>query len=107
MDFSEIRYDVADGVLTITLNRPDRLNAFTPTMMSELIAAFDAADEDDDVRAVIVTGEGRGFCAGADLERGGETFDWRARGNGGRGGAEHPRVGGGGGAPPDSRGGEA
>ena len=97
MDFSEIRYDVADGVLTITLNRPDRLNAFTPTMMSELIAAFDAADEDDDVRAVIVTGEGRGFCAGADLERGGETFDWRARGNGeaGEGGANIPRDGGG------------
>src|SRR3954452_21396620 len=101
MDFSEIRYDVADGVLTITLNRPDRLNAFTPTMMSELIAAFDAADEDDDVRAVIVTGEGRGFCAGADLERGGETFDWRARGNGGagEGGANTARDGGGRGAP--------
>src|SRR3954452_15210580 len=91
MDFSEIRYEVADGVLTITLNRPDRLNAFTPTMMSELIEAFDAADGDDDVRAVIVTGEGRGFCAGADLARGGETFDWRARGNGGT----VPRDGGG------------
>src|SRR3954469_15279384 len=99
MDFTEIRYEAADGVLTITLNRPDRLNAFTPTMMSELIAAFDAADEDDDVRAVIVTGEGRGFCAGADLERGGETFDWRARGNGGEGGGENPRDGGGGGSP--------
>src|SRR3954471_732793 len=95
MDFSEIRYEVADGVLTITLNRPDRLNAFTPTMMSELIEAFDAADHDDDVRAVIVTGEGRGFCAGADLARGGETFDWRARGNGGEGGANVPRDGGG------------
>src|SRR3954471_17197407 len=95
MDFSEIRYEVADGVLTITLNRPDRLNAFTPTMMSELIEAFDAADHDDDVRAVIVTGEGRGFCAGADLARGGETFDWRARGNGGEGGANIPRDGGG------------
>jgi enoyl-CoA hydratase/carnithine racemase len=79
MDFTEILYDVADGVLTITLNRPDRLNAFTRTMMDELIRALDAADSDDDVRAVIVTGAGRGFCAGADLERGGETFDWRAR----------------------------
>jgi len=95
MDFSEIRYEVADSVLTITLNRPDRLNAFTQTMMSELIEAFDAADADDDVRAVIVTGEGRGFCAGADLGGGGETFDWRARGNGGEGGANIPRDGGG------------
>jgi enoyl-CoA hydratase/carnithine racemase len=80
LDFEEIRYEVADGVLTITLNRPDRLNAFTATMMEELIAAFDASDADDDVRAVIVTGEGRGFCAGADLAAGGETFDYRARG---------------------------
>jgi enoyl-CoA hydratase/carnithine racemase len=80
LDFQEIRYEVADGVLTITLNRPDRLNAFTGTMMEELIAAFDASDADDDVRAVIVTGEGRGFCAGADLAAGGETFDYRARG---------------------------
>src|SRR3954462_3277560 len=79
MEFEQIRYEVADGVLTITLDRPDRLNAFTPTMARELIVAFDAADADDDVRAVIVTGAGRGFCAGADLERGGETFDWRAR----------------------------
>ena len=72
MDFEEIRYDVADHVLTITLNRPERLNAFTPTMGRELIEAFDQADADDDVRAVIVTGEGRGFCAGADLGGGGE-----------------------------------
>jgi len=67
MEFEEIRYEVADGVLQITLNRPDRLNAFTGTMGRELIEAFDRADADDDVRAVIVTGEGRGFCAGADL----------------------------------------
>src|SRR3954449_9977757 len=80
MDYETIRTDVEDGVLTLTLNRPDRLNAFTPTMKDELIAAFDAADADDDVRAVIVTGEGRGFCAGADLEAGGQTFDYRARG---------------------------
>jgi enoyl-CoA hydratase/carnithine racemase len=79
MDFQEIRYEVADRILTITLDRPDRLNAFTPTMAGELIAAFDRADEDDDVRAIVVTGEGRGFCAGADLGRGGETFDWRER----------------------------
>ena len=79
MPFEEILYDVDDGVLTITLNRPDRLNAFTNTMMSELLEAFDRADGDDDVHAVIVTGAGRGFCAGADLALGGGTFDWRGR----------------------------
>ena len=79
MDFEQIRYDLADGILTITLNRPERLNAWTPVMQRELIAALDASDADDDVRVVIVTGEGRGFCAGADLAGGGETFDWRER----------------------------
>ena len=79
MGFQDIRYEVADHVLTITLNRPDRLNAFTPTMGHELIEAFDRADADDDVRAIVVTGEGRGFCAGADLGGGGDTFDWRER----------------------------
>ncbi len=77
MNFEEIRYEVADGVLTITLHRPDRLNAFTATMGRELIEAFDLADADDGVRAVVVTGEGRAFCAGADLGGGGDTFDWR------------------------------
>ena len=72
--YSEILYDVADRVATITLNRPAQLNAFTNRMMHELIDAFDAVDADDDVRAVIVTGSGRGFCAGADLSGGGETF---------------------------------
>jgi len=80
MEFEDIRYEIEDNVLTITLDRPDRLNAFTPTMARELIAAFDASDADDDVRAVIVTGAGRGFCAGADLEAGGSTFDYRERG---------------------------
>jgi len=80
MDYETIRTEVEDGVLTLTPDRPDRLNAFTPTMKDELIAAFDQADADDDVRAVIVTGAGRGFCAGADLQAGGETFDYRARG---------------------------
>jgi len=72
--YSEILYDVADSIATITLNRPDKLNAFTNRMMYELIEAFDAVDADDAVRAVIVTGAGRGFCAGADLAAGGETF---------------------------------
>src|SRR4051812_13983519 len=91
MDYETIRTAVEDGVLTLTLNRPDRLNAFTPAMKDELIAAFDQADADDNVRAVIVTGEGRGFCAGADLQAGGETFDYRARGVA----DEVPRDGGG------------
>src|SRR3954449_7874979 len=78
-DFQEILAERADGVLTITLNRPERLNAFTETMRRELIAAFDLADADGDVRVVVVTGAGRGFCAGADLAGGGETFDWRER----------------------------
>ena len=80
MDFEEIIAEVADGVMTITLNRPDRLNAWTAKMADELIEAFDRADDDDDVRAVIMTGAGRAYCAGADLEKGGETFDARARG---------------------------
>jgi len=92
MNFEEIRYEVADHVLTITLDRPDRLNAFTPTMARELIEAFDRSDADDDVRAVIVTGAGRGFCAGADLGGGGGTFDWRDREGGDVG---VPRDGGG------------
>jgi enoyl-CoA hydratase/carnithine racemase len=81
VDFEQIIVDVADSIMTITLNRPDRLNAWTATMANELIAAFDQADADDDVRAVIMTGAGRGYCAGADLEKGGETFDARARGH--------------------------
>jgi enoyl-CoA hydratase/carnithine racemase len=79
MSYEQITTDVAEHVLTITLNRPDRLNAWTPTMGRELIAAFDDADRDDDVRVVIVTGAGRGFCAGADLAGGEATFDWRQR----------------------------
>ncbi len=74
MDFTQIEYAVAEGVATITLNRPDQLNAFTGTMMNEMIDAFDLIDGDDAVRAVIVTGAGRGFCAGADLSSGGATF---------------------------------
>ena len=75
MDYEQIRYRVEDGLLTITLDRPEKLNAFTPRMMHELLEAFDRADADDAVRAVIVTGAGRAFCAGADLSTGGRTFD--------------------------------
>jgi enoyl-CoA hydratase/carnithine racemase len=98
MDFQEIRYEVADRVLTITLHRPDRLNAWTTTMQGELIEALDRADADDEVRAIVVTGAGRGFCAGADLQAGGATFDWRERGRSTFSGAdadEVPRDGGG------------
>lgn len=73
-ELSQILYDVDDHIATITLHRPEQLNAFTGTMMREIISAFDRADADDDVRAVVVTGAGRAFCAGADLSKGGETF---------------------------------
>lgn len=74
MEFQDIALTTSDGVATITLNRPDKLNSFTARMMYELISAFDVTDADDDVRAVIVTGAGRAFCAGADLSSGGDTF---------------------------------
>ena len=74
-DFSQILYDVTDHIATITLHRPEKMNAFTDTMMNEIIAALDLTDADDDVRAVIVTGAGdRAFCAGADLSAGEQTF---------------------------------
>jgi enoyl-CoA hydratase/carnithine racemase len=79
MEYEQIGTEISGGVLTITLNRPDRLNAWTATMGRELIAAVDEADRDDEVRAIIVTGAGRGFCAGADLGGGEATFDWRQR----------------------------
>ena len=74
MELQEVSLDVADGVATVTLNRPDKLNAFTGRMMNELIEVFDRTDADDAVKAVIITGAGRGFCAGADLSSGGDTF---------------------------------
>ena len=74
--FETLLYTVEDSIATIALNRPEKLNAFTTTMMLELIAAFDATDADDAVRAVVVTGSGRAFCAGADLGTGGATFDY-------------------------------
>ena len=84
MAFETLLYDVAEGVATVTLNRPDKLNAVNTTMIGELVQAFDRADADDGVRAVIVTGAGRAFCAGADLSGGGGTFAGRP------GGAERP-----------------
>lgn len=90
MEFEAIGYEVAEGVLTITLQRPERLNAFTEAMGAELIEAFERADRDDEVRAIVVTGAGRGFCAGMDLGEGGDTFDYGERPEG-----EIPRDGGG------------
>lgn len=80
MQFEQILTELSEGILTITLNRPDRLNAWTSTMCSELLQAFDRADSDDEVRVVIVTGAGRGFCAGSDMDAGGDAFDRRKRG---------------------------
>src|SRR5512146_507386 len=75
MAFETIRYEVDGPVLTVTLNRPDKLNAYTAQMGAELAEAFHQADEDDTIRAVILTGEGRGFCAGADISAGAGSFD--------------------------------
>lgn len=75
MKFETILYDVKDEVLTITLNRPERLNAWTRQMLQDLLAAFDVADADDGIGAIVLTGAGRAFCAGADLSAGGgQTF---------------------------------
>lgn len=74
MDFQDITLDVNDGIATITLHRPDKMNAFTGRMMHEIISALDITDEDDRVKVVIFTGSGRAYCAGADLSSGGETF---------------------------------
>jgi enoyl-CoA hydratase/carnithine racemase len=79
-NFETIRLEVEDGIATLTLNRPDKLNAFNTQMMQEMIAAFDQTDADDSVRVVIVTGSGRAFCAGADLSAGAATFDYSTRG---------------------------
>ena len=78
--FNTLEITVDDGIATLYLNRPDRMNAFTREMKDELLAAFDYTDSDDAVRAVIVTGNGRAFCAGADLSSGGDTFDYKKRG---------------------------
>ncbi|MHA6695252.1 crotonase/enoyl-CoA hydratase family protein [Homoserinimonas sp. A520] len=80
MAFEAINYSVADNVATIELNRPEKMNAITSDMREELIAAFDQADTDPDVRVVVVTGSGKAFCAGADVSGGTKTFDPESRG---------------------------
>ena len=91
--FETLLYAVEDGVATITLNRPEKLNAFNTQMMKDMIDAFDATDGDDAVRAVIVTGAGRAFCAGADLSGGAQTFNYDAREGGGEDRAARTRDG--------------
>ncbi|HQN49954.1 MAG TPA: crotonase/enoyl-CoA hydratase family protein [Phenylobacterium sp.] len=78
--FETITLDVEDGVAILTLNRPDKLNAFNTQMMKEMIACFDHTDANDDIKAVIITGSGRAFCAGADLSAGAATFDYDSQG---------------------------
>ncbi len=78
-EFETLSLDRSDGIATITLNRPERMNAFNSRMRADLVAAFDATDADDEVRVVIVTGAGRAFCAGADLSSAGSTFDYANR----------------------------
>ncbi|ASK35655.1 crotonase/enoyl-CoA hydratase family protein [Alloalcanivorax mobilis] len=93
--FQTLELQVEDGIATLFLNRPDRMNAFTREMKDELIAAFDFTDASDEVRAVIVTGKGRAFCAGADLSSGGDTFDYKKRGGEGANPDDAHRDGGG------------
>ncbi len=93
--FPTIITELEDRVLTATLNRPDRLNAFNQQMMHDMLALYDAVDQDDGVGAVIVTGAGRGFCAGADLSGGGGTFDSGAAKEGADSPKPAPRDGGG------------
>jgi len=88
--FETIEFDVADSIATITLNRPEKMNAFTTQMRQEICDALDLTDAEDDVRAVIFTGAGKAFCAGADLSSGGKTFDFKARADEAR---EATRVG--------------
>jgi len=80
MSFETIRYEVKEGIATITLNRPEKYNAMNRTMNHELVAVFDLTDADDKVRAVVVTGEGKGFCAGGDISDGADAFDKRKSG---------------------------
>lgn len=90
MTFETIRYEVEHGIATVTLNRPDVFNAMNSAMMNELIAAFDAADADDAVRVVVVTGAGKGFCGGADLSKGADIFDKSKNGADPRGQVQNP-----------------
>ncbi len=94
MNLQHTTYELKDRVALITLNRPERLNAWTPTMRTELVNLLGLADQDDDVRALVITGAGKAFCAGMDLSAKGETFDYQAR-EGKKGSPTRHRDGGG------------
>lgn len=96
MSYETLLYEPDGPVLVVTLNRPDKLNAYTGVMGAELEDAFRRADEDDDIRVVIVTGAGRGFCAGADISAGAGAFDTQAPGSVAFAGSDRPRSSGGG-----------
>ena len=96
MAYETILYGTDGPVLTVTLNRPDKLNAYTGTMGAELEDAFLRADTDDDIRVIVVTGAGRGFCAGADISSGGGAFDTSAEGSVAFASGDRPRRPGGG-----------
>ncbi len=74
MSYNSIKYEIEDHILTLTLNRPEQMNAFTVEMASELIEAFNRASDDDEVRVIVVTGAGKAFCAGMDLSASGNVF---------------------------------
>lgn len=79
-EFQQIRYEVSEGILTIVLHRPEQLNALTQQMLVEILAALDLADADDDIKAIIFTGAGRAYCAGADISKGADAFDLQEAG---------------------------
>jgi len=74
MNYNTLKYELADHILTLTLNRPEKMNAFTVEMANELITVFEEASENDDVRVIVVTGAGKAFCAGMDLSKAGNVF---------------------------------
>lgn len=90
MDYTDITYELDDGVATITLDRPDHLNAFTGAMGESLAHAYRHCDENDEVKAVVVTGRGRAFCAGADMSEGASTFDASGKGEFSAAGVDFP-----------------
>ncbi|MCB2186792.1 MAG: enoyl-CoA hydratase/isomerase family protein [Deltaproteobacteria bacterium] len=94
MDLQQTKYELNDGVALVTLNRPDHLNAFTPVMGRELLEIYAEAGRDDQVRAVVVTGAGRAFCAGADLSRGSDTWNYARRAEPDPGISRHRDMGG-------------
>jgi enoyl-CoA hydratase/carnithine racemase len=97
MDYQTLKYDIDDGLLLLTLNRPDQLNAFTVQMADELVAAYERASLDDAVRVIVVTGAGKAFCAGMDLSVGRQRL--RPRREPGTDAAGHARAAGGSGDP--------